>query len=140
MNFCCVTWEGLAPELREAKEKELKKVVPQSLVYPILKLLKSIDQYCPACGSGLFSQTVTAGTPSRSKSAEPQATTKQTVVKCPACKGTGLTDKDDPDLKCSVCLGQGVFNSNTKHDTLPKDLPPPKIKLKDGEGIFIPAQ
>ena len=142
MDFCCVTWEGLAPELRASKEKELKKVVPQSLVFPLLKFLSEMHLCCPKCGKRLASGGHIPSTPSLKEERvdAPVANPTPKPRKCPDCKGAGYVG-GDRELKCSTCLGQGVFNNNTVYTTQMKSkLPPPKIVLGEGEGIFIPKE
>lgn len=138
MDFCCVTWEGLAPELRASKEKELKKVIPQSLVFPLLKFLSDMHKFCPQCGKRLASEGIYLPTASVQTEPVVASVANPTPRKCPVCRGTGHV-KNDPELKCSTCFGQGVLDNNTQRDTL-VNLPPPKLKLKEGEGIFIPKE
>jgi len=113
MKFCCVTWETLVIELREAKLLELEKLkekgIPASMLAPVVKVLDTMDDYCPVCGHSFNEEetVVKVTTPIRQVVAKPVQT--QRKVTCPSCKGKKVLgkDKNNIDINCMTCWGKG---------------------------------
>jgi hypothetical protein len=136
-KFCCVTWETLNQELREAKEVELSEMqgVPKSVFAPVYRVLEKMYRFCPVCGTGLTEDAVKAPSPkilsggSRTGKFEAEVP-KKLRPKCAYCKGAGKIgeDKNGIDIKCARCLGQGYHDENTVNELTGPRMDPEKAQ------------
>lgn len=135
-NFCCVTWQSLAGELKKAKEKELRglsrKGIPASVFAPVTSVMEAMTQYCPVCGSRLTQSAPSEGKPAPKKAkevnledvevpphrvvspAEDSPEIHKPIMTCIACKGKGNfgVDANGIETKCMRCFGTGVITLN----------------------------
>lgn len=122
-KFCCVTYMELYPELAQIKSDEIdglvkEKGIPRSVFAGVIKLVNGLGNYCPYCGTCLNPElTYVATKPANIvQQVMPVADNKPIVpvkVRCNACAGRGILgrDKNQVDIRCMKCHGEGTFQS-----------------------------
>ena len=127
MNWCCVQWEALYPELYILKDAEIQELiknkVPKSVFASLLKVMGEMGNYCPACGKGVKvpNPTVEEDIPVRDKSnfvkqesglALPTEKLEKMYKPktCHACRGRKEVSSG---VLCMTCHGKGTIGYHT---------------------------
>lgn len=123
-KHCCVTWQELGPELVQHKTNEVEhlikdKELPRSLFASVIRVLNDMANYCPSCGACLNTELQPKAKVHQAALREVEAQvddkpTYSTVKKrCAACGGKKILgrDKNQVDIKCMKCHGEGYFES-----------------------------
>lgn len=117
-SYCCVTWSELAPELIQAKSDEVESLIkdkglPRSVFASVIRVLNSMDNYCPSCGSGLKAASRAINSAPVLIPAPPVEEPKPTQVRCRGCAGKGIlgVDENSIQIKCASCHGDGYIGA-----------------------------
>lgn len=124
-KFCCVTYNELYPELAQIKSDEIDglvkdKSIPRSVFASVIKLVNGLGNYCPYCGECL-NEELKKKIPNV-KHQQALREVEETLVdrpvltekrRCNACAGKGILgrDKNQVDIRCMRCHGQGTFEA-----------------------------
>jgi len=126
-KWCCVTWEALAPELRDMKEAEISQLIedkgiPKSTFAQVFKILDGMTNCCAYCGGSSNEEAPTVQPTAKLRTPVTPKESRPTVF-CAACAGTGKAGGDKRStIKCISCHGKGMRDgSNTMSEPLTGD-------------------
>jgi hypothetical protein len=114
-KYCCALWESVYPEVQEYFASKLQNVDQRYLVFPFVKMLHNINNYCPVCGEALaLKGDVLNPTTTQPVASQEPPTSGQTT--CPRCKGVGNLGFGDGGIPvaCMTCLGEGKATPKPK--------------------------